>query len=179
MMPGFFHPDADSLYVEQVDFGPQLGERTVVSGLAGLYPVEKLEGLYGVFVTNLKPVRMRGIESQAMLLCGTYQLSDSTEDPKTNRLVRPIHILPEQMTTFGLGSRLVFHNPTASTAEQTRDPDTVIGPKTKLWDRISPDLLLGAPDRCVVWRDWRLGTVSSAPDWVLGPEELPIGSIVR
>ncbi|OON16492.1 tRNA binding domain protein, partial [Opisthorchis viverrini] len=58
------HPDADSLYVEEVDFGPTLGHRTVISGLAGLYPLELLQGRCGAFVTNLKPVRMRGLESQ-------------------------------------------------------------------------------------------------------------------
>ncbi|THD27047.1 Tyrosyl-tRNA synthetase cytoplasmic [Fasciola hepatica] len=171
------HPDADSLYVEQVDFGSQFGERTVVSGLAGLFPVEKLEGMYGVFVTNLKPVRMRGIESQAMLLCATHVLLDSSEDPKSNRLVRPVCISVTQLEIFGLGSRLVFHSPDISITP--RDPDVVIGSKTKFWDRICPDLALGAPDRCVVWRDWRLGTNSSNPSWVFGSEELPVGSTVR
>lgn len=115
--------------------------------------------------------------SQAMLLCGTHLLSTSSEDPKSNRLVRPVSISTSQLETFGLGSRVVFHSPDKSTT--VRDPDAIIGPKTKLWDRLSPDLALGAPDRCVVWRDWRLGTISSNPAWIVGPEELPVGSTVR
>ena len=35
------HPDADSLYVETVDFGGE--QRTIVSGLVGRVPVEKLQ----------------------------------------------------------------------------------------------------------------------------------------
>ncbi|KAJ8315562.1 hypothetical protein KUTeg_007712 [Tegillarca granosa] len=58
------HPDAESLYVETVDLGDDT--RTVVSGLAGLYPMEKLQDRLGVFLCNLKPVKMRGVESEAM-----------------------------------------------------------------------------------------------------------------
>ncbi|CAC5414274.1 YARS [Mytilus coruscus] len=48
------HPDADSLYVETVDLGNG-EERTVVSGLAGLVPMEDLQDRLGVFLCNLKP----------------------------------------------------------------------------------------------------------------------------
>eukprot|EP00108_Taenia_solium_P004817 TsM_001206300 transcript=TsM_001206300 gene=TsM_001206300 len=49
-----------------------LGEgslRTVVSGLVPYLPIWRMQGLVGVFVCNLKPVKMRGIESQGMLTC--------------------------------------------------------------------------------------------------------------
>ena len=49
-----------------------LGEsslRTVVSGLVQHVPIERMQGLVGIFVCNLKPVKMRGIESQGMLMC--------------------------------------------------------------------------------------------------------------
>lgn len=45
--------------------------RTVVSGLAGLVPMKNLQDRLGVFLCNLKPQKMRGIESQAMLLCAS------------------------------------------------------------------------------------------------------------
>lgn len=64
------HPDADSLYVETVDLGNG-DERTVVSGLAGLVPMEDLQDRLGVFLCNLKPQKMRGIESKAMLMCAS------------------------------------------------------------------------------------------------------------
>lgn len=64
------HPDAESLFVETVDLNE--GEpRTVVSGLVGLVPQEKLEGRLGVFLCNLKPAKMRGIISGAMLMCAS------------------------------------------------------------------------------------------------------------
>jgi hypothetical protein len=64
------HPDADSLYVETVDLGND-EERTVVSGLAELVPMEQLQDRLGVFLCNLKPVKMRGVESKAMLMCAS------------------------------------------------------------------------------------------------------------
>nr|KAG5700250.1 hypothetical protein BaRGS_007623 [Batillaria attramentaria] len=64
------HPEADSLYVETVDLGEE-SPRTVISGLAGLVPMEELQDRLGVFVCNLKPVKMRGIPSCAMLMCAS------------------------------------------------------------------------------------------------------------
>ena len=66
----FQHPDADSLYVETVDLGEEK-PRTVVSGLAGLVPMEELTDRLGIFVCNLKAQKMRGVESQAMLMCAS------------------------------------------------------------------------------------------------------------
>ena len=43
--------------------------RTIVSGLAKYYKPEDLIGQQVVVVYNLKPVKLRGIESQGMLLC--------------------------------------------------------------------------------------------------------------
>jgi tyrosyl-tRNA synthetase len=71
--PWFFfvqHPEADSLYVETVDLGEET-PRTVISGLAGLVDMDKLQDRLGVFLCNLKPVKMRGIESCAMLMCAS------------------------------------------------------------------------------------------------------------
>ena len=44
------------------------GERTVVSGIAKYYTPEELVGRQVVVITNLKPVRLAGIESQGMIL---------------------------------------------------------------------------------------------------------------
>ncbi|KAF6768245.1 hypothetical protein AHF37_09746 [Paragonimus kellicotti] len=164
------HPDANSLFVEDVDFGPEIGHRTVVSGLSGLYPLEMLQGRRGAFVVNLKPVRMRGIESQAMLLCASH----TPTSPPSERLVRPIEV-PSELD-MPLGTRLVFHASSDLSENIVCAPDAIINPKTKLWDRICPDLTITA-DRCVRWRDWRLGDLSGA-HWVTGPADLPAGSTV-
>jgi methionyl-tRNA synthetase len=49
-----------------VDIG--LEERQVVSGIAEFYKPEELVGKQIVFVANLKPVKLRGVESQGMIL---------------------------------------------------------------------------------------------------------------
>ncbi|GCB63108.1 hypothetical protein scyTo_0009618 [Scyliorhinus torazame] len=66
------HPDADSLYVEKVDVG-EAEPRTVVSGLVQYVPVDELQNRDVILLCNLKPQKMRGIESQAMLLCASIE----------------------------------------------------------------------------------------------------------
>lgn len=61
------HPKADRLLVEQIDLGDEV--RQVVSGIAEHYKPEELVGKQVIVVTNLKPVKLRGVESQGMLLC--------------------------------------------------------------------------------------------------------------
>ncbi|CDO71440.1 hypothetical protein BN946_scf184909.g34 [Trametes cinnabarina] len=67
------HPDADSLYVEQIDFGEETGPRTVVSGLVNYIPIEEMQNKILVGVCNLKPANMRGIKSFAMVLAATHK----------------------------------------------------------------------------------------------------------
>jgi aminoacyl tRNA synthase complex-interacting multifunctional protein 1 len=65
------HPDADGLYIEQIDLGEETGPRTVVSGLVNYIPIEQMRDKYLVAVCNLKPASMRGVKSFAMVLCAT------------------------------------------------------------------------------------------------------------
>mmetsp|Transcript_9611 Transcript_9611/g.13611 ORF Transcript_9611/g.13611 Transcript_9611/m.13611 type:complete len:864 (+) Transcript_9611:31-2622(+) len=66
------HPGASNLLVCKVDCGDEGGEaRTVVAGLAGKISMESLVGLKIACVTNLKPAKMRGVESTAMLLAAS------------------------------------------------------------------------------------------------------------
>lgn len=44
------HPDADSLYVEQIDVGDPEGPRTIVSGLVKYVPLEEMQVGAGVSV---------------------------------------------------------------------------------------------------------------------------------
>ena len=61
------HPDADSLYLIQVDLGEK-EPKQVVAGLKNDFPPGELKGKKFVFVTNMKPKKIRGKESQAMIL---------------------------------------------------------------------------------------------------------------
>uniref|UniRef100_A0A1X7SH68 tRNA-binding domain-containing protein n=1 Tax=Amphimedon queenslandica TaxID=400682 RepID=A0A1X7SH68_AMPQE len=66
------HPDADTLYVEKIDVGDK-EPRTVVSGLVKYFKEEELLGKKVVMLCNIKPSKMRGIESQAMLLVASLK----------------------------------------------------------------------------------------------------------
>ena len=60
------HPEADKLFIEQIDFG---GECTqIVSGLAGHFETQELVGKNVLIVSNLKKAKLRGVESYGMLL---------------------------------------------------------------------------------------------------------------
>ena len=63
------HPDADKLLVLQLKVGEET--RQVVSGIAGHYTTDDLVGEKVILVANLKPVKLRGVESQGMILAAT------------------------------------------------------------------------------------------------------------
>lgn len=93
------HPDADSLIVCKVDCGDESGElRTVVAGLGGKMPIEALINKKVACVTNLKPAKMRGIESTAMLLAA----SDGVEggDEKVELLDIPDTVPNGELLSF-------------------------------------------------------------------------------
>jgi methionyl-tRNA synthetase (EC 6.1.1.10) len=63
------HPDADRLLVLQLLVGQE--KRQVVSGIAKYYAPEDLVGKTVILVANLKPVNLRGLESNGMILAAT------------------------------------------------------------------------------------------------------------
>ncbi|MBQ7891322.1 MAG: methionine--tRNA ligase [Erysipelotrichaceae bacterium] len=80
------HPKADKLLVSQIDLGYET--RQIVSGIASHYKPEEMIGKKVVVVVNLKPAKLRGVESQGMILAGddgenlgllTVDLPDGTE----------------------------------------------------------------------------------------------------
>lgn len=64
------HPDAESLYVETIDLG-EAEPRTIVSGLANFVPLEEMQNRFVAVLCNLKPAKMRGVESKGMVLCAS------------------------------------------------------------------------------------------------------------
>jgi methionyl-tRNA synthetase len=66
------HPKADKLYVINLETGEGAGgareERTIVSGLVPFYKEEELLGKRIIVAYNLKPAKLRSIESRGMLL---------------------------------------------------------------------------------------------------------------
>ena len=61
------HPNADRLLVLKVDLGEEQ-DRQLVAGIRGHYPAETLVGKNVIVVANLQPAKLRGVESQGMLL---------------------------------------------------------------------------------------------------------------
>lgn len=74
---------ADKLLKFTVEVGGEI--RTIVSGIAKFYTPEETVGKSVVVVFNLKPAKLRGIESQGMLLCAC----ENTEDGERVVLVAP------------------------------------------------------------------------------------------
>ncbi len=62
------HPKADKLLVSQINVGNEV--RQIVSGIAAHYTPEQMVGRKVIVVTNLKPAKIRGVESQGMVLAG-------------------------------------------------------------------------------------------------------------
>ncbi|KAK7689993.1 hypothetical protein QCA50_006635 [Cerrena zonata] len=117
------HPDADGLYIEQIDFGEESGPRTVVSGLVKYIPIEQMQNKYLVGVCNLKPANMRGVKSFAMVLCATHK------DGKDAgiELVQP-------PTDAKIGDRIYFEGSEFENAT----PLAQLNPKKKIFETVQP-----------------------------------------
>ncbi|NXU54358.1 AIMP1 protein, partial [Turnix velox] len=118
------HPDADTLYVEQVDVG-EASPRTVVSGLVKHVPLDQMQNRMAILLCNLKPAKMRGVVSQAMVMC-------ASSPEKVEILAPPPGAVP--------GDRITFEG-------FPGDPEKELNPKKKMWEQIQPDLHTN--DQCV------------------------------
>lgn len=125
------HPDADSLYVEEIDVG-EAAPRTVVSGLVNYIPIEEMQNRKVCVLCNLKPATMRGIKSHAMVLAAS-----NSEHTKVE-LVEPPKDAP-------VGERLKFEG-------FEGEPDEVLNPKKKVWETLQVDLHTG-PDLVARFKD--------------------------
>ena len=104
------HPDADKLYVIKVYLG--LEQRQLVAGIKESYSKEELVGRNIVVVSNLKPAKLRGVESQGMLLAAsdkeaTRLLSVEKSSPGDQVKVDGVDATQEQIT-IDIFSKLKF-----------------------------------------------------------------------
>ncbi len=113
------HPEAESLYVEKVDLGEPV-PRTIVSGLVKHVPESEMTGRMVVVLCNLKPAKLKGVESRGMVLC-----SSSAEDG-----VEPLSA-PEGSEP---GDRVFVEG------YEDGAPDEQLNPKRKVWEKLSADL---------------------------------------
>ncbi|CAH1267097.1 AIMP1 [Branchiostoma lanceolatum] len=111
------HPDADTLSVEEIDVG-EAAPRTVVSGLVKHVSMEEMQDSIVIAMCNLKPAKMQGITSQAMVMC--------VSSPETVEFLDP----PAGSQP---GDRITFEG-------YPGEPDPVLQPKKKVWESVQPDL---------------------------------------
>ena len=64
---------ADKLYKMQIDTG--IDKRIVISAIAHQITEEELKDMHFPFILNLEPRKIRGIESNAMIIMGTSVLN--------------------------------------------------------------------------------------------------------
>lgn len=115
------HPDADSLYVLKINVGEEK-PRTVCSGLVKYVPMEDLQNRMVVVLCNLKPVKMRGITSEAMVMC-------AVQTEESGSVIETI-IPPENSKPGDL----------VHCEGYTRQPDPIMNPKKKIFETVAPDL---------------------------------------
>ncbi|KAF3355072.1 hypothetical protein VdG1_04284 [Verticillium dahliae VDG1] len=130
------HPEADSLFVSTIAMGDPAGEdttefegqicRTVCSGLNGLIPLEEMQGRKVVVVCNLKPVKMRGIKSSAMVLAASPRLKEGEVDDHKG----PVELVAPPADAKA-GDRVFFEG-------WKGEPEGVLNPKKKVWETIQP-----------------------------------------
>ena len=72
------HPNADKLIVLRVSLGDE--ERQILAGLRQFVEPETMVGKQIVVVTNLEPRKMRGLESQGMLLAASALEGEELKD---------------------------------------------------------------------------------------------------
>ncbi|KAL0970561.1 hypothetical protein UPYG_G00243760 [Umbra pygmaea] len=121
-----YHPLAGALYIQEVDLG-ESAPRTVVSTLRHI-PKEELQGRLVVLLCNIRPCRVKGVVSTAMVLCGSAP-NDTEDDNDDATLVE----LLEPPTNAVPGDRVTFY-------EYPGEPDRELSPRERLWELILPDL---------------------------------------
>ena len=72
------HPNADKLLCLTVDLGTE--KRQIIAGIRAYYAPEALVGKEIIVVTNLQPRKMRGLESNGMLLAASAMSEGQLRD---------------------------------------------------------------------------------------------------
>jgi methionyl-tRNA synthetase len=81
------HPNADKLIVLKVDLGDE--QRQIIAGLRQWYAPEQIVGKTVIVVANLAPRKMRGLDSNGMLLAATVGTREAPADVTVLTTDRP------------------------------------------------------------------------------------------
>ncbi|KAK3145117.1 hypothetical protein QOZ80_4AG0323390 [Eleusine coracana subsp. coracana] len=126
------HPEADTLYVEEVDVG-EPEPRTICSGLVNYVSLEQLQDSNVIVLANLKPRNMRGIKSNGMLMAASDASHENVE-----LLTPPEGSVPGERVWFGPEAEKDCQSDPAS-------PNQV--QKKKIWESVQPHLR--TTDNCI------------------------------
>jgi methionyl-tRNA synthetase len=148
------HPQADKLYIERIDLGGE--SRQIVSGLVQHYTPEQLAGRNVVVVTNLKAARLRGVDSQGMLL--------AAQDGKTVEVLFADHARP--------GERVVLEGDAAPEAQSAVGPEAGTG-----LPEISIDEFFSVPIQVKEYRVLVEGTALVCARTALGTRQVKDGQV--
>merc|ERR1712055_762460 len=96
--------------------------RQVISGLVKHIPIEEMQNRPVVILCNLKPAKMRGIMSEAMVMCAsTPDKVEILTPPEDSAPGDPVHVDGFE-----------------------RKPDAQLNPKKKIFEACAPDLKVNA-----------------------------------
>ena len=107
----------DSIIGFPVDVGEDK-PRTVISGLVNFIPEEEMQNRRAILLCNLKPSKMRGIMSEAMVMCASTKGRVEILTPPAGANIGD----PVLVEGF------------------ERRPDAQLNPKKKIFEAVAPDL---------------------------------------
>lgn len=73
------HPEADGLFKLQVSYG-DFGSQTVCAGLRKFLSDDDMRDRMVITICNLKPRKLRGVDSEAMILAGSVVSSEGSKE---------------------------------------------------------------------------------------------------
>eukprot|EP00003_Mantamonas_plastica_P003461 TRINITY_DN1274_c0_g1_i1.p1 TRINITY_DN1274_c0_g1~~TRINITY_DN1274_c0_g1_i1.p1 ORF type:complete len:287 (-),score=111.12 TRINITY_DN1274_c0_g1_i1:671-1531(-) len=138
------HPDSDGMYVCQVDCGND-DHRQVCAGLRGFVSEEELTDALVVTINNLKPLKLRGQDSQAMILASEQT---PAEGDKIVKLLSP-------PAGSNIGDRVFL-----STLSPSDNPNKTLSKKH--WGKVQP--LLKVNDGKISYNGGAYNLVTQAGD---------------
>ena len=160
IMSAEIHPNADSMYVEQIDVG-EAEPRTIVSGLRKYISLEDLTEKLVLVVCNLKPRKLRGLLSSGMVLCASEHDESGGEGESKVELLFPSiigstnEIIGSTNEIIGstneiIGSRVIFEG-----FESEMTPPVKLNPKKKIWPKVAVNLKTDG-DKFATYKDKKL-----------------------